>query len=304
MNRARIVCLGEVMVEVSLQDRLPGAATVGFAGDTWNTAIYLKRSAPDFRVSYATKLGRDRLTDEIIAFMKVEELDSNLLTFSDKSVPGLYAISTDAEGERSFIYWRSTSAAREMFAPPALSLPALADSDLIYFSAISLAILPAEHRNAFLGWLPAYKAGGGRVAFDSNYRPALWSDTETARATITEAWRHADIGCPSLDDEMALFGDADAEAVIARLHGLGVTSGALKRGALGPVALDGSESGPFEPADRVVDSTAAGDSFNGAYLAACLAGLPEHDCLRRGHELARQVVGTKGAILPRERKTA
>ncbi len=299
MSHPRIVCLGEVMVEVSLGDRLPGAARVGFAGDTLNTAIYLKRTAPGFDVGYATKLGRDRLSDEIVEFMKSEGLSTGLLTYSEKSVPGLYAISTDDTGERSFIYWRNASAAREMFVAPSVSLANLEASDLIYFSAITLAILPIADRQAFLEWLPLYRAKGGRVAFDSNYRPALWPNAETARKAISDAWRNTDIACPSLDDEIALFGDADADAVIARLRGFGVTSGALKRGGLGPLALDETQAGPFEPAERVVDSTAAGDSFNGAYLAARLTGLSESDCLSWGHQLARQVVCTKGAIMPR-----
>ena len=43
-----VVCLGEVMVELSLNDATPDTAGIGFAGDTFNTCVYLKRKAPDF----------------------------------------------------------------------------------------------------------------------------------------------------------------------------------------------------------------------------------------------------------------
>ena len=75
------------------------------------------------------------------------------------------------------------------------------------------------------------------MAFDSNYRPRLWPDAATARREIGAIWALTDIGLPSLDDEMALFGEADAAAVLARLAAAGVTRGALKRGAEGPLPL-------------------------------------------------------------------
>lgn len=300
MSTCTVTCLGEAMVEISLDGSQPDLAGIGFAGDTFNTAIYLKRQAPDVQVAYATKLGRDRLSERLLELMRSENLSVDLVAFSDTEMPGLYAISTDAAGERSFMYWRTNSAARTMFQAPGVSFDALAASDLLYFSAISLAILPSQQRAEFLGWLPQYRAQGGKVVFDSNYRPALWSDVETARRDVTTAWGLTDIGFPSVDDEMALFGDPDADAVLQRLNALGVRSGALKRGEKGPISLDGSEAGTFNPVGRVIDSTAAGDSFNGAYLAALLQGCPQAECLRAGHDMASRVISVKGAILPRE----
>lgn len=299
MAPPRIVCFGEVMVELTLDGALADRAGIGVAGDTFNTAVYLRRADPALDVAYATKLGRDALSDRIVATMEAEGLDTTLVRRSPAAMPGLYAVVTDAAGERSFLYWRSASAAREVFAEPALSFADLGGGAVLYLSAISLAILPEADRARLLDWLPAYRKGGGRVAFDSNYRPALWSDREAARLAIASAWRLTDIGLPSVDDEMALFGDADAEAVRDRLRGWGVTVGALKRGAAGPLALDGTPAGPFAPAPSVVDSTAAGDSFNAAYLAAHLAGRSEEDCLAAGHALASRVIGARGAILPR-----
>ncbi len=300
MSRLRIVCLGEAMVELSLDRDHPETARIGFAGDTLNTAIYLKRMAGDAEVAYATKIGSDQLSDRMLSLMASEGLATHLVHRSPNALPGLYAISTDERGERSFQYWRDTSAARRMFEAPGLTLAELAEHDVLYFSAISLAILPPEHRRDLIDWLPDYRARGGRVAFDSNYRPALWPDVETARTTIAETWRRTDIGLPSLDDEMALFGDDSEDAAFKRLRDYGLRTGALKRGEKGPHALSGEPAGPFDPAQRMVDSTAAGDSFNGAYLAAHLSGLPEADCLQAGHQLACRVIGLRGAIIPRE----
>lgn len=295
-----VACLGEVMVELSLSDADPDRAGIGYAGDTYNTAIYLKRKAPSLSVAYVTKLGHDKLSDRIVGRMLDEKLRTDLVLRSPDRMPGLYAISTDAAGERSFLYWRDTSAARTLFEPPPLDLAALMPAAHLYFSAISLAILPEPGRHRFLDWLGGYRSGGGTVVFDSNYRPALWPDRATARRDIARAWHATDIGLPSLDDEMALFGDRDEAATLARLNGWGVTSGALKRGALGPVPLGGGRAPACPPAPRVVDSTAAGDSFNGGYLAARLTGASEPEALAAGHALAAIVVQHRGAILPRQ----
>ena len=297
---AFVICLGEAMVELFLSATSPDTAQIGYAGDTLNTAIYLKRALPDGRVAFASKLGRDAFSNQMRRMITDEGLETDLLLESPDREPGLYSITTDRDGERSFNYWRSASAARDLLTPPALTPAHLAPADMVYLSAISLAILPAQDRHTLLGWLEDFRANGGRVAFDSNYRPKLWEDVETARAVVTKAWKLTDIALPSLDDEMALFGDPDEGAVLDRLTACGLNQGALKRGAIGPRSLDGSRPGDFEAVTKVVDSTAAGDSFNAGYLAAHLSGAPQAACLQAGHRLASRVIGMRGAIIPRE----
>ncbi len=295
-----VICLGEVMVELSLNDATPDTAGVGFAGDTFNTSVYLKRRAPGLSVAYATKLGQEKLSDRIVALIDREDLATDLVLRSPDRLPGLYAISTDEAGERSFLYWRERAAVRTLFEPPALDLKTLFGTGLLYFSAITLAILAREDRDRLLDGASALRAAGTIIAFDSNYRPALWPDADSARVEIERAWRISDIGLPSVDDEMALFGDRDEDAVISRLNGWGVTDGALKRGSDGPRPLDGGDAPRCPPAPKVVDSTAAGDSFNGGYLAARLTGAGQADALAAGHGLASKVVQHRGAIIPPE----
>lgn len=295
----RVACIGEAMVELSL-DASGRQAQVGFAGDTLNTAIYLKRAAPSLHVSYVTRLGRDGLSAQLKGFVEAEGIETRDIEHSETRQVGLYAISTDPAGERSFSYWRGQSAARQMFqAADGYDFAALDSYDALYLSAISLAILPDDARAALLDWMRGF---GGQVVFDSNFRPALWEGPDAARDRITEMWRRADIGLPSVDDEMAAFGDAGPDAgpnaVLGRLRALGLREGALKCGAGGPVSLSAPVAQDYPEAERVVDTTAAGDSFNGGYLAARWTGASQAEALMAGHKLAAYVVGHKGAIAP------
>ena len=295
----RIACLGEAMIELSLDGDI---AHLGFAGDTLNTAIYLRRALPaPHEVAFVSAVGRDALSDRLVARVAGEGVATGLLARHPDRIAGAYAITTDAAGERSFVYWRETSAARTMFTPGSAVQPASLDPfDVLHLSAITLAILTPDARAALMAWLPGWRARGGRVAFDSNYRPRLWPDVATARAAVTAMWRQADIGFPSVDDEIALFGDADADAVLARIEGCGVGTGALKCGPEGPRPIGARLPGAtYAPAARVVDTTAAGDSFDGGFLAAHLTGADLAEALQAGHALASEVIGHRGAIIPR-----
>ena len=296
----RIACIGEAMIEM-VTDAAATSADLGVAGDSMNTAIYLRRDlAAEHEVAYVTMVGRDRLSDRIVDFIASEGVSTDLIVRHPDRLPGLYLISTSEDGERAFSYWRNSSAARAMFtASTGIDFGKLDGFDIVFASAISLAILPPEDRDRFFAWIGGFRSRGGRFVFDSNYRPALWPDVETARGIVERAWRCCDIGLPSLDDEMALFGDADEEAVLVRLRSCGISDGLMKRGQLGPRAIaSGAPLGPFRKVTNVVDTTAAGDSFNGGFLAAYLTGANLAVAARMGHDLASHVVTKRGAIVP------
>jgi 2-dehydro-3-deoxygluconokinase len=302
MAMIRVASVGECMIE--LRHRSATVLDLAYGGDTLNTAVYLARLIRDrdVRVDYVTALGDDTYSDGILAMWRDEGIATDLVARLPGRLPGLYTIRTDERGERTFTYWRSASAARDMLRGPRAEqvAAALQGYDLLYLSGITLSILDAPQRKAVVAVADLVREHGGRVAFDSNYRPVGWPSPEAARAAFEEMLERVDIALPTLDDEQALFGVKDARECADRLHRRGVAEVAIKLGQAGCFLSSAKFTGeiPAEPVDEVVDSTAAGDSFNAGYLASRLLGTDPPRAARLGNRLAARVITYPGAIIP------
>ena len=295
----RVAVMGECMIELShLDDR---TLALDYAGDVYNVAVSLARWGTE--VAFVSRLGDDHHSAAMLDAWRAEGLDTSLTDQLPGYAPGLYLIRTDEAGERSFTYWRSASPARELLADDAHAAhvrDGLAGTDWLLLSGISLSLLSDAAHARLLGLLDALTADGTRVAFDSNYRPAGWPDAATAAARIDDVVARSALALPTLDDEQALHGDRDAEAVLRRLSG--VEEVVVKLGADGAVVLaDGVvEHVPAEPGVEVVDTTGAGDAFDAAYLHARIAGLAPAAAAAEGARLAATVLRHRGAIVPAE----
>ena len=211
----RVASVGECMVE--LRHRSATELELAYGGDTLNFAVYLSRLTRErgAKVDYVTALGDDAYSDGMLAMWQAEGVGAELVARLPGRLPGLYTIRVDERGERSFTYWRSHSAAREMLKDGRAErlATALAGYDLLYLSGITLSILDAPQRKALLAIADAVRAAGGRVAFDSNYRPVGWPSRTAAHRAIDAMLKRTDIALPTLDDEQALIGVPDARAL-------------------------------------------------------------------------------------------
>jgi 2-dehydro-3-deoxygluconokinase len=293
----RVASIGECMIE--LKQAGGGLYSRGFGGDTLNTAVYLSRLG--VAVDYITALGDDPLSAEMIAGWVAEGVGTGRVMRLEGKLPGIYLIGTDAKGERRFFHWRENAAVRSLLDLPetATLLEALGEYDLIYLSAITLGIYRSEGRARLLAALRTARDNGARIVFDTNFRIRLWSDLEVAREVYAQAFETADILLASTEDLQMLYPDQDAEALLARIP----TNEVVLRMAE-PVSIVRAAGTTqilrAEPvAAPVVDTTAAGDSFAAAYIAARLAGAEPIDAARAGHRLAGVVVCHAGAIIPR-----
>ncbi len=301
----KIVSVGEAMIEIGRSRAGPDCLERRFGGDTLNTAVYLARLLPAaaFKVGYATRLGDDWLSDWMVAGIAAEGIGCEAIGRAARRRPGLYLIETDASGERSFSFWRDTAPVRQLFdGESAPGVGCLADADLLYVTGITLAVLGARGRAALLGAMVARKAAGAEVAFDSNYRAALWDSPETARDWTRRAAAAATLFLPSLEDLQALFKTGAAEQACAACRDFTDAAIVLKTGG-GPVHIDqdgDSEVVTLARDPRPLDTTGAGDAFNGGFIAARLRDRDFAESCRLGHAVAARVIVHYGAIVPRE----
>ncbi|HSG34397.1 MAG TPA: sugar kinase [Sphingomonadaceae bacterium] len=290
--RKKIVCAGEAMVEL----RREGAAWhVHYGGDTLNVALHLVRLGHN--VAYLTALGLDPFANGMSAAWSKEGLDLNLVQTHPTRSTGLYAIETDVRGERHFSYWRSDSAARAMFECDGIddAEEDARQADLLFFSLISLAILPESGRERMLRLAERVRANGGQVAFDSNYRPRLWESREVARIWHDRAVAQADFGFPTLDDERMIGVDDRPDEVARYWEGLGCREVVVKLGAEGCRLPDGQVVLPAVNLDPV-DTSGAGDAFDAGYLGTRLRGASMEDAAHAGNGLAGWTLMHPGAI--------
>ena len=292
--------IGECMIELaSLGGDLMHR---GFAGDTFNTAWYFQAFRPDgWTVDYFTALGDDKASEEMLEFMQGAGIGTGHVRRLPGKAPGLYMIHLD-HGERSFSYWRSVSAARRLADDRDALEAAIAQADIVYFSGITLAILPEDGRETLIALARSARQNGKTVAFDPNIRPRLWDDGEEMLATIARAAGAASIVLPGFDDEAAHFGDRSVDDTIARYGSLGAGDVIVKDGARGATLAVGTGNlhVPAHPAQEVVDTTSAGDSFNGGYLARFAAGDAPEAAARFAARVASAVIGHPGALIGRE----
>jgi 2-dehydro-3-deoxygluconokinase len=298
MPKKTFLAIGECMIEMA-RDASDGWK-LGVAGDTLNTAWYFRRgTSPDaWSVDYFTRLGTDRQSDRICDFIVAAGIGTGHIARDPSRQPGLYLIDLDA-GERSFTYWRGQSAARLLADDEALLRAAIEASDVVYFSGITLAILAPGRRDFLLSLVADARRAGRTTVFDPNVRPRLWEGPDEIRRRVRQAAAAASIVLPSFDDERTLFGDATPEACAQRYLAAGSGEVVVKNGGGDLCIADthGMQSLHVEDKVEPVDTTGAGDSFNGAYLARRLSGDEVLEAARRGHDVARKVVRHHGALV-------
>jgi 2-dehydro-3-deoxygluconokinase len=298
----RIAAIGECMIELS--DPVGAPASLSYGGDTLNTAVYTSRLGrpAGMQVDYLTALGDDPYSEAMVAGWQAEKIGTDLVLRLPGRLPGLYAIRTDAAGERSFYYWREQAAARSMMQGDGgrKIAAALGGYDLIYLSGVTLSILPAPDRDRLIEAVAAAKGKGARVAFDPNYRQRGWATSDAAAAAMAPVVALSDIVLPGLDDARPLYGSSDIEAAAGKYALLGAGEICAKDGGNDCLIRTGDhiEACPAQHGLDPVDTTAAGDSFNAAYLVSRLAGEKPLAAAAAGHRLAATVICHHGAIIP------
>lgn len=300
MSLHKLAVIGECMAE--LTGSLFSSMQQGFGGDTMNTAIYLKQLLTEqVQVSYVTVMGRDHLSEAMINRWQEHEVDTQFVLRDSQRHCGLYMIQNQANGERHFQYWRADAAAKFLMQHENISqvFNQLTSYDAVFLSGISIAILSDDDRDTLMARLLFLKEKGVKIIVDGNYRPNLWSSVEQAHLAYKALYKLCDLALVTHEDEALLWDDKDVSATIKRLQLLGVEELVTKDGANGCYYTKNAETYHIgtKPIKNVVDTTAAGDSFNAGFLAGWLQEFSLVHTCQLGNQVAAQVIQQQGAII-------
>lgn len=290
-----IISIGECMIEMFCEGPLSDSDTFtkAFAGDTMNMLVAASRLGA--RTGYITHVGEDPFKRFLLRSWTNEGIDVSTVTPVDRP-NGLYFISLLPDGEREFTYYRSNSAATRL-CPADIDPAYIGRAKIVYASGISQAISPTS-RAAVLKAFQTAHGQGVQVAFDPNLRLKLWS-LEEARAALDEVLPYADIVLPSAPEETErLFGTGEAATVIRALWDRGVSVVAVKQGADGVLLGDDGtiHAVPAYSPGPVVDTSGAGDAFNGGFLYGLSSGMTPVEAARLGTIIAGLKVRGRGAV--------
>jgi 2-dehydro-3-deoxygluconokinase len=296
-----IAIIGEVMIELTAQADNTYSQSV--AGDTYNTACTLQ--CLGLKVVYVTDLGTGPSANSIrdhVADFTIQLLEPQHKTLLE---PGSYTVSNDSQGERSFEYNRNNSAANALFNDVEafkIILNRIPKSRFCYFSGITLALMNIECRQLLGRFLTKFREQGGKVILDPNYRPIIWESQDEAQKTIAQFRLNADIYLPGLEEEALLYAATSSEQVVTQLMAEGMNEIVIKNGAESCTLLSEKtiEQVDINPSTSVVDTTGAGDTFNGGYIGARCKGVNPKEAIIFAASAAAMILNVRGGVLPKK----
>ncbi len=291
-----LLCMGEPMLEFNQLPTEPDGLRQyleGHGGDTSNAAIAAARQGAS--VGYITALGRDPPGDSFMALWAREGVDSSAVVHRDTHLTGVYFVFHGPKGH-AFLHYRQNSAPSS-YAASDLPVEALATARMLFVSGISQGISTTACDAVFAA-MDMVRRGGGKVAYDTNYRPRLWPPARAA-AVMQAAIAQADYVFPGLEDAEAMLGLTDPDAILDHYLRLGPRVAVLKMGEAGAYFATPDRRVRLPPHRvDVVDATGAGDTLCGSFLARVLAGDEAEEATRYANVAAALKCTGYGAVAP------
>jgi fructokinase len=265
--RSAVVCFGEALIDFLAR---PPASTdaprhfVEYAGGApANVAVAVARL--DGRARFVGMLGKDMFGDALASQLKAAGVDTAYVRRTDEAKTALAFVSLDAQGERSFSFYRPP-AADLLFREEHFEAPCFADAAV--FHVCSNSFTEAAIAAATLAGMHRARDAGALVSMDLNLRPSLWAQGVDPAPRLWDALLEADL-VKLCHGELEFLAQSagGVDAVLQRL-GHGRAKCVLITDGAAPIRwFTRTQQGiaPTFPV-QVADTTAAGDAFVGGWL--------------------------------------
>ena len=299
-----VTALGEVLIDftdhgvsangMKLFERNPGGAPA-------NVLVALKKLGHD--VAFIGKVGKDMHGDFLRKTIESNGIDCTGLISDPNFFTTLAFVALDENGDRSFSFARKPGADTQL-AVEDLPLDVLNNTKVFHVGSLSLTDEPA--RSATVEALKVAKKAGAVMSYDPNYRDSLWTSAEAASEQMKSILPYMDLIKISAEECPLVTSHAKAEDAAAELLAGGASVVVVTLDADGAFVAT-KDGARIVESFRVeaVDTTGAGDSFWGGFLAAfCESGMTPQEVTiddaakfaRFGNAVASLCVRTRGAI--------
>lgn len=266
-----IITLGEGLIELSSDVSLSRAESLDkyYGGDTLAAAIAARRLGS--KVGYITRVGCDYFKEFLMDSWQAEGLDISQIKLTE-DFNGLYLLARPNDGTKEFSYYRKRTAASKLSIED-ISENYIESAKIFYTSGIAQT-LSLSSREAVKKAYEIAKAKGLTTAYDPNFSPLL-STAEEAKETFDDVINNIDILFLSDRNDIAQLFDIDsAEKVIKYFWDMGINTVVVKSsdkrgyytGYAGDIVFNEFLY------SKIVDTTCAGDAFNGGFLHAISSG--------------------------------
>lgn len=268
-----IITIGECLIELSSNESLHYTDTLTkyYGGDTLTTAVAASRLGS--KVGFITKVGNDFFKDFLIESWKNENLDISQVKISEE-YNGMYLIARPQNGRlKELSYYRKKTAATKLSIDD-VSEEYVKSAKIIYATGI-VQSLSLYLKEAIKKTFEYAKKESLIVAYDPNFNPLLMKK-EDALAFLDDVVSNVDVlFLNSKSDAEELLELTSVDKIIKHFWDLGV----------GTVVVKSIEKGGYYTGyngdivftklfvtENIIDSTGAGDAFNGAFLHAISHG--------------------------------
>jgi 2-dehydro-3-deoxygluconokinase len=289
-----IISIGECMIELSTNESLIYAEILHkyYGGDTLNAAVAAARLGS--KVGYITRVGRDSFQTYLLDSWQAENIDTSNIKIVE-GYNGLYILSIQEESRKEFVFYRKKSASTTLSTDD-ISEEYIQSANIVYSTGITQS-LSASAKGAVKKAFCIAKDKGCLVAYDPNYRERLW-DTDEANEAMEEIIDCVDIiMLNNIHDAEWLIDQTSPDKIIKYFWDKGVSTVAVKMGKKGCVIGYNGEISTI-PSKEVepVDSTGAGDAFNGGFLHGISCGYTPFESARLATIVASEQIKGLGAV--------
>ncbi|MCQ8229608.1 MULTISPECIES: ribokinase [Pantoea] len=265
----------------------PGETVIGkqyqiaFGGKGANQAVAAGRAGAD--IAFIACVGADDIGERIRQQLQQDRIDTAPVeTVADEST-GVAMIFVNGEGENNIGIYSGANAA--------LTPTRVAQHQQVIADADALLMQLESPLESVLAAAKIARAQQTQVILNPAPATALSDELLALIDIITPNETEAEILTG-----IAVKSDEDAARAAAALHAKGIDTVLITLGRRG-VWLSEQGNGVRIPGFSVqaIDTIAAGDTFNGAFITARLEGMPMHDAVRFAHAAAAIAVTRPGA---------